>query len=135
MPLPQPEDLADRIRALEQGLRDVRSSLTNQGGVTIASQGWLLRSMAFPTTPPAGDVYILANAGRLWARSTLGDVPLEPIPQAAPIINQASMLAGASAPASYSDTYVSNLREDVRATRQYGFDLTTILRNAGFIIP
>jgi len=57
MPLPQPEDFADRIRALEQAVRDLRSSITNAGGQTTASAGWAIGNASPPTPSSGGHLY------------------------------------------------------------------------------
>lgn len=76
MPDVYPSDLASRVEQLEGVVAELQALLRARSPLLEASAGWLLRNQAAPSTPPANDVHIYANSGRLWARSTLGDVPL-----------------------------------------------------------
>ena len=125
-----PGDAAARIRQLEKDVAELKALLQARPGQTQASKGWLLSDMSIPTVS-AGTVHIGSNGGDFFAATTAGTKRM--FLQAAAIANQANMLAGASAPGSYSASYFTDLREDVRATRQYAFDLTSNLRTAGHI--
>lgn len=120
MPLPQSEGFEDRFRALERRVNDLFTSIQNRSGTVVASQGWLLRAMSDPATPPTGDVYIYASGGRLWARSTLGDVPLEPIPDIPPPFTGTStpqyplsFSSPATVTGTVQDTHYNLLRADI----------------------
>ncbi|WP_113699194.1 hypothetical protein [Nonomuraea lactucae] len=121
------QELSRRVAALEAQAGQAQG-LT----VTKASDAFLVPSSGTPATPSDGAYLYVTVGGEMRWRSTMGDRSMIH-PQAAAIDNQANMLAGASAPGSYSASYVTDLREDVRATRQYGFDLTTRLRDAGIV--
>ena len=130
MPDVYPSDAAARIRQLEKDVAELKALLQARPGQTQASKGWLLTDMSIPTVS-SGTCHIGCNNSDFFAQTTAGTKRM--FLQAATIANQANMLAGASAPGSYSPSYFTDLREDVRATRQYAFDLTTILRTAGHI--
>ncbi|SEN87587.1 hypothetical protein [Nonomuraea pusilla] len=101
MPLPQPEDLADRIKALEQAVRDLKSSITNQSGLTSASQGWVLGNMGVPSVAP-GTVQIGCNGGQFYAAEA-GGVVKRMYPQMSKVTMVDFDLG--NAPATYSSTY------------------------------
>jgi hypothetical protein len=71
-----PGDPWERIRQLERDVEELKAMLNARRPLTEASAGWLLRNQSAPSVPPVNDVHIYASSGRLWARSTLGDVPL-----------------------------------------------------------
>jgi hypothetical protein len=127
-----PSDAAARIRQLEKDVAELKALLQARPGQTQASKGWLLTDMSIPTVS-AGTVHIGSNGGDFFAVTTAGTKRM--FLQAATIANQANMLAGVSAPGTYSPSYLTDLREDVRATRQYAFDLTSRFRTAGTIAP
>lgn len=130
MPDVYPADLSTRIRTLEREVAELKALLQARQPMTAASKGWLLTDMSIPSVE-AGTCHIGCNNNDFFAQTTAGTKRM--FLQAASIANQANMLAGASAPGSYSPSYFTDLREDVRATRQYAFDLTSILRTAGHI--
>lgn len=127
-----PSDATARIRQLEKDVAELKALLQARPGQTQASKGWLLADMSIPTVS-AGTVHIGSNGGDFFAATTSGTKRM--FLQAATIANQANMLAGASAPGTYSASYLTDLREDVRATRQFAFDLTSRFRTAGTIAP
>lgn len=129
MPLPQPEDFSDRIRALEQAVRDLRSSITNQSAVTEASQGWLLTDMSTPSTPSSGKTYLYSQSGRLWARSTTETVelvPQDPFPQAGSVSAPDSVQAPVMLGSVVSVAGYNTLRDDVI---EVNGQLTTLIAN------
>lgn len=125
-----PGDVLAEIRQLRARVETLEAQLRQRDGLTTASAGWKIGDMAAPPTPVGGGYLFSSGGDPLWKDSggVTHDLITPPFPQASSIANQASMLAGASAPSTYSDTYLTNLREDVRATRQFAFDLTTKLR-------
>lgn len=79
-----PADLVQDIRTLQLDLGDSQAS-QKRGPLLEASAGWIMRNMATPASPPTNDVHIYAKSGRLYAKSTLGDVPLLDQPVAAKV--------------------------------------------------
>ncbi|MFE3452371.1 hypothetical protein ACFXJ8_25955 [Nonomuraea sp. NPDC059194] len=134
MPLPQSEDFADRIRKIEQEIRDLRSSITNQGGRSEASGGWVFTDMADPPVPTSGKTHIYSQGGRLWARSTTGDVPLllpPPFPQGSSVTDP--ILTMGSAPASYTQGYGDTLNLAINEKHNKLIELLNSLRWADLI--
>ncbi|MEV4020155.1 hypothetical protein AB0J35_57735 [Nonomuraea angiospora] len=80
MPLPQPEDLADRIRALEQAVRDLKSSITNQSPLVSASAGWIIPNQAFPPAPPSGGHLTASGNEPIWTEAGGATYSLVPSP-------------------------------------------------------
>lgn len=113
-----------------QDLRDLQRTVADEQAVgrpplIEASAGWVLRHRSFPDTPPAGDVHIFANSGRLWVVSTLGSVPLEGRTGSA-----VASVATSDADATYSgneQALINELKAQVNA-------LLASLRNAGIIL-
>lgn len=117
------DELLRRVEQLEALLR-VRPPLT------AASQGWLLSNMSIPSVD-SGTCHLGCNGGDVFSVNASGQVKRMYL-QAAVIANQgnftSSDIGGTPTAAQYNA-----LRADAVATRAYGFSLTTILRNAGYI--
>ncbi|MFE3449615.1 hypothetical protein ACFXJ8_11835 [Nonomuraea sp. NPDC059194] len=75
-----PDDQQRVMRQMQRDLTTAQASAGRRQPLIEASAGWVMRNRSTPPAPPSGDVHIYAQGGRLWARSTLGDVPLLPIP-------------------------------------------------------
>lgn len=120
------QDLTRRIQKLEAGQRSGPGLQIGQ-----ASGPFLIPSTSTPSTPPSGVYLYVSGSTARWRSSSGADYSLVPptFPQAVPITNQANLETPASAPASYTQTWGQQVRNDLAAGRTYGFDLTTILRN------
>ena len=133
MPLPQPEDFADRIRALEQGLRDLRSSLTNQGGLTTASAGWQIPNQTAPATPASGG-HLYANGSEPYWRDSLGStysLKTPPFPQGASVVVPG--ISAPDAPIGYSQSQAQAISDGLATTYNALVALVVSLRGAGLI--
>lgn len=84
MPLPQPEDFADRIRKLEQDVRDLKSSITNRGGLTTASAGWIIPNQGSPGAPGDGGHLTASGDEPLWTEASGASYSLVPTPPPSP---------------------------------------------------
>ncbi|GAA4934186.1 hypothetical protein HD597_010101 [Nonomuraea thailandensis] len=84
MPLPQPEDLADRIRTLELIVRDLKASITNQGGLTTASAGWIIPNQPFPPAPSSGGRLTASGDEPIWTEAGGAAYSLVPPPPPSP---------------------------------------------------
>jgi hypothetical protein len=124
-----PSDATARIRQLEKDVAELKALLQARPGQTQASKGWLLTDMSIPTVS-AGTVHIGSNGGDFFAATTSGTKRM--FLQAATITNQVPFTSGDIGGAPTAAQY-NALRADAVATRAYGFDLTTRLRNAGII--
>lgn len=129
------DDILDDIADLQRGQAGQFSSGQKRAPLTKASAGWALPTRSAPLAPASGG-HIYGSGSELRWRSSNGSdyslVPVE-IPIAAPVSNAANMTAGATAPASYDQDYVTRLRDDVREVRAQLNALLTSLRNAGFL--
>ncbi|MER6942479.1 hypothetical protein ABT294_00525 [Nonomuraea sp. NPDC000554] len=137
MPLPQSEGFEDRFRALERKVNDLFTSIQNQSGRTVASQGWLLRSMPGPAAPPSGDVYIYANGGRLWARSSFGSTALVDPPQASSVTSLIRTIGTvddtiSSVGSTYNAGELDNNFRDLAAKIN---EIISVLKSAGLMLP
>ncbi|MFG1963076.1 hypothetical protein [Nonomuraea sp. NPDC049028] len=130
MPDVYPADLGTRIRTLEREVAELKALLQARQPMTAASKGWLLTDMSIPSVE-SGTCHLGCNDGDVFSVNASGQVKRMFL-QAAVIANQADFtsgdIAGTPTPAQYNA-----LRADAVATRQYAFDLTTILRSAGHI--
>ena len=118
-----PSDPMQDLRDLQTRVDDTQA--VGRPALTEASQGWILRDMTPPATPPAGDVHIYAASGRMWVRSTLGTVAVEDKTGAS-----VADVATANADATYGTPerdLINELKTQVNA-------LLTSLRDAGIIL-
>jgi hypothetical protein len=120
-----PGDPWERIRQLERDVEELKALLKARDPLTSASQGWLLNSMASPVVPASGDVHIYAQTGRLWARSTLGDVSLLPQGKASYVAPVTAVSAGATY-TSTEQTLMNTLKTSVN-------DILLNLKTAGLM--
>ena len=132
MPLPQPEDFADRIRALEQGLRDLRSSLTNQGGLTTASAGWQIPNQSLPSAPASGG-HLTSNGNEPYWTESGGSYSLKtpPFPQGDNVIVPG--ISAPNAPPTYSPSQAQAISDGLATTYNSLVELVLSLRAAGLI--
>lgn len=125
-----PQDAAARIKQLERDVAELKALLQARPPLTQASQGWRMSNMAVPSVA-SGTCHIGCNGGEFFSVNSSGVVK-RMFAQAAKIDNQDSFTSGDIAGTPTASQY-NALRADAVATRQYGFDLTTRLRTAGFI--
>jgi hypothetical protein len=116
--------LARRVAALE--------AQAGQGQALTIGQasGPFFLPNSSPGTP-SGGCTVYAVGGELRVIQSNGSVRMIPAP-AAPIENQVSFTSSDIGATPTAGQY-NALRADAVATRAYGFALTTILRNAGYI--
>jgi hypothetical protein len=110
-----PDDLFAQIRHLTARVEQLEAQLGQRPAITSASAGWILRNMTAPATPPSGDVHIYAVSGQMWARSTLGDVPL----LAQGVADYVAPITATDAGASYNSTaqtLINTLKTTVNST-------------------
>lgn len=103
--------------------------------ITKASAGWEMPNRVAPQAPPNGaHIYAIGNVLR-WKSADGSDYSLVPVqvPQAAYVDIAANMTAGATAPASYDQDYVTRLRDDVREVRAQLNALINSLRASGLL--
>ncbi|GAA2860203.1 hypothetical protein [Nonomuraea rubra] len=135
MPLPQPEDVMDRIRALEQAVRELRSSVTNQGGFTEASQGWKIPNQTLPSTPDSGG-HLTANGDEpMWSGADGSVYSLKPSPPFTPGAAVASppVFTSPSSPPEVTVSVYQDLRNDAQLARGVLVTLLQSLRAANII--
>lgn len=132
MPLPQPEDFADRIRALEQGLRDLRSSLTNQGGLTEASAGWKIPNQSLPSAPASGG-HLTSNGNEPYWTEPGGSYSLKtpPFPRGTSVVVPG--ISAPDAPISYNQSQAQAISDGLATTYNALVALVLSLRGAGLI--
>lgn len=118
-----PSDPMQDLRDMQRAVGD--NTATSRPPLIEASAGWVMRHRSSPPVPPSGDVHIYAQSGRLWCRSTLGDVPLLTQNQAAAVETITTSDAGAS-----YDTTAQFLINKTKATVN---DLLDKLRIAGVV--
>lgn len=122
-------DLERRIEALEAQVRQVR-------GVPVTrTSGPLYIPNGSPSTPSGGFVLYSSGGEGRWVSSSGVDKPLTPaVPKAAWVSDPNPMGAG-SAPGSYNQTYVQNLRNDTDQVRTKWVALRDSLIAAGLMFP
>ncbi|MBN6054504.1 hypothetical protein JYK22_21360, partial [Nonomuraea sp. RK-328] len=117
------------LRELQRTVADTQA--VGRPPLVEASAGWIMRHRDTPDTPPAGDVHIFANSGRMWVRSTLGTVAVVD-KTGSPVANPPDFQSGS---ASGSDAAVINqLRADAAGTKIALDNLLSSLRAAGIIL-
>ncbi|MER5420319.1 hypothetical protein [Streptosporangium roseum] len=113
MPLPQPEGLEDRIIALERAIVDLRTSITNQGGITTASAGLIFPSQAAPATPASGGHLHAEGTEPYWKDSSGSNrAIIQDLPSADYVPNPPSFIVS-SAPGVYQTAWAQDLRDAV----------------------
>ncbi|MFI6296870.1 hypothetical protein ACIBEJ_35135 [Nonomuraea sp. NPDC050790] len=137
MPLPQPEDFADRIRALEQIVRDLMSSITNQGGLTTASAGWQIPAGSTPDTPDSGGHLFTSGNEPHWKDDGGSVYSLKPqVSPGVPVSDPADFQSAASAGPTYNSAVqnmITQLRADAADTNVQLKALLSSLRGGGAI--
>lgn len=137
MPLPQPEDFADRIRALEQAVRDLKSSITNAGGQTTASAGWKIPNQSFPSSPGDGGHLTSSGDEPIWTESGGGVYSLKPnMSPGSAVTDPPDFTSASSAGPTYDgavQSMLTNLRADAAGTKIALDNLLSSLRLAGII--
>lgn len=109
MPLPQPEDFADRILALERAVKDLRTSLTTQGGFTSASKGLAFPDQDTPDPPASGGHLHASGDDPYWTDSSGSTTNLIPPPPEDPLQTSVSTLPGLTTPSSWPGTYTPSV--------------------------
>lgn len=115
MPLPQPEDVMDRLRALEQAVKDLRASITNQGGYTTASAGLIIPNQGFPPAPASGGRLTASSDEPIWTEasgSTYSLVPSPPFTGTSTPQYPTSFSSPATVTGTVTDTVYNALRAD-----------------------
>jgi hypothetical protein len=133
MPLPQPEGIEDRIRALEQAVLDLRSSLTNQGGITTASAGLIFSARSIPSAPASGGHLYAQGTDPYWTKSNGSTVALiQDFPQGSGVSNAVDSISG-GAPGEYDASYMEDVADTATSAVNRLNDLLDSLRGAGHI--
>ncbi|MET9339286.1 hypothetical protein [Nonomuraea sp. NPDC003804] len=133
MPLPQPEGLEDRIRALEQAVRDLQSSITNRSGLTTASAGWVIPNQGTPSPPGDGGHLTALGDEPYWTESSGSSYSLRtpPFPKGVAVSNPVLVLG--DAPASYNSTFADTQSAAINEVHNRLIDLLGSLRGAPLI--
>jgi hypothetical protein len=125
-----PGDLTDEVARLRAEINELKALLKSRPALTQASQGWRMANMTIPAVG-AGEIHVGANGDDFYAATSSGVKRI--LSPAAPIANQANFTSSDISSTPTAAQY-NALRADAVATRQYAFDLTTRLRNAGHIL-
>lgn len=130
-----PADLLQEIRDLKAAVRQLQTG-AKRSPLVEASAGWVLRQMDTPAIPPSGDVHIYASGGRLWALSTLDDVPLVGTQFGSSVPNTPSPTSGTIGGGdSPTEAEYNALRADYIALRDSYHALLAVLRTGRFPSP
>ncbi|WP_101788638.1 hypothetical protein [Nonomuraea indica] len=107
----RPANVFQDIRDLQRDVKDAQGAAPRRPALIEASAGWVMRHRSTPPTPPAGDIHIYAQNGRLWVNSSLGQQMLQPqLPFPKADLVEVGVVSIPNAPATYDQAHSATLR-------------------------